>query len=323
MYYVYILKSDKDSSRYIGVTADLKKRFQEHNSGGAKYSNTKRPYEIIWYGAFIEKAPYSIFAEAQGPSGGMPIGAFINGHLQVEIYEYHNLDDVPGSSPDTIYKPDMVFNLSLAQRSSNPDARYWHILDLFRQDSDSDYGYVIAPKNKIITGSSQLGDSWAGIPSSGGGMVTFPGVTIQPLYEPAECGDGIKEIGEFCDAGINNGTCDCNAACTGYMMDLTRVVLCGDDFVSLAPTTECGDGVVEGSEVCDEGENNGICGCNFDCDGTINDGEFAPLMGCSEFTVTMCGNGFVESGEICDGLSCGTGMNCINCFSCEPMEFAL
>jgi len=55
MYYVYILKSDKDSSRYIGVTADLKKRFQEHNSGGAKYSKTKRPYQIIWYSAFLEK----------------------------------------------------------------------------------------------------------------------------------------------------------------------------------------------------------------------------------------------------------------------------
>ena len=54
MYYVYILKSDKDSSRYIGVTADLKKRLQEHNSGRSKYSNTKRPYQIIWYSAFSD-----------------------------------------------------------------------------------------------------------------------------------------------------------------------------------------------------------------------------------------------------------------------------
>ena len=55
MYYVYILKSDKDGSKYIGVTSDLKKRFQEHNAGKAKYSNTKRPYQIIWYCAFTEK----------------------------------------------------------------------------------------------------------------------------------------------------------------------------------------------------------------------------------------------------------------------------
>ena len=55
MYYVYILKSEKDNSRYIGATADLKKRLQEHNSGRSKYSNTKRPYQIIWYSAFSEK----------------------------------------------------------------------------------------------------------------------------------------------------------------------------------------------------------------------------------------------------------------------------
>jgi len=28
---------------------------QEHNSGRSKYSNTKRPYQIIWYSAFSEK----------------------------------------------------------------------------------------------------------------------------------------------------------------------------------------------------------------------------------------------------------------------------
>lgn len=55
MYYVYIMRSDKDNSKYIGVTADLKKRLQEHNSGRARYSKTKQPYKIIWYSAFLEK----------------------------------------------------------------------------------------------------------------------------------------------------------------------------------------------------------------------------------------------------------------------------
>lgn len=55
MYYVYILKSKKDSSKYIGATADLKNRLQEHNSGKARYSSAKRPYQIIWYCAFTEK----------------------------------------------------------------------------------------------------------------------------------------------------------------------------------------------------------------------------------------------------------------------------
>jgi len=55
MYYVYILKSKKDFSRYIGVTSDLKHRLQEHNNGSARYSSAKRPYVLVWYGAFPEK----------------------------------------------------------------------------------------------------------------------------------------------------------------------------------------------------------------------------------------------------------------------------
>ncbi|MDO8520689.1 MAG: GIY-YIG nuclease family protein [bacterium] len=55
MYYVYILQSEKDASRYIGVTTDLRKRLQEHNLGRAKYSSAKRPYKILWYSAFLEK----------------------------------------------------------------------------------------------------------------------------------------------------------------------------------------------------------------------------------------------------------------------------
>jgi len=55
MYYVYILQSKLDNKRYIGVTENLKRRFQEHNNGKAKYSSSKRPFRIIWYSAFISK----------------------------------------------------------------------------------------------------------------------------------------------------------------------------------------------------------------------------------------------------------------------------
>ncbi|MBU2109770.1 GIY-YIG nuclease family protein [Patescibacteria group bacterium] len=55
MYYVYILQSKKDNSRYIGTTNDLKRRVQEHNSGSSKYSRFKRPYHLIWYSAFRNK----------------------------------------------------------------------------------------------------------------------------------------------------------------------------------------------------------------------------------------------------------------------------
>lgn len=55
MYYVYILKSFKDKSLYIGYTTDLKKRFSEHNNGLSIATKHKRPYKLLFYEAFIDK----------------------------------------------------------------------------------------------------------------------------------------------------------------------------------------------------------------------------------------------------------------------------
>lgn len=55
MYYVYILKSEKDNSLYKGVTQDLKKRIDEHNNGSVKSTKAKRPYALAWYCAFPER----------------------------------------------------------------------------------------------------------------------------------------------------------------------------------------------------------------------------------------------------------------------------
>jgi predicted GIY-YIG superfamily endonuclease len=55
MFYVYILKSTRDNSKYVGVTTDLKKRVIAHNSGSNKYSASKKPFKLIWYCAFSDK----------------------------------------------------------------------------------------------------------------------------------------------------------------------------------------------------------------------------------------------------------------------------
>lgn len=55
MYYVYILKSQKDNSLYIGYTTNLKRRFSEHNNGFSKSTKYKTPYELIFYEAFSKK----------------------------------------------------------------------------------------------------------------------------------------------------------------------------------------------------------------------------------------------------------------------------
>jgi len=56
MWYVYVLKSEKNNRLYVGITNDLKKRFKEHNSGkGGKYTRDNRPFRLIFYEAYINK----------------------------------------------------------------------------------------------------------------------------------------------------------------------------------------------------------------------------------------------------------------------------
>jgi len=49
MWYVYILKC-ADDTFYTGVTKDLKRRVEEHNSSklGAKYTRGRRPVSLVF-----------------------------------------------------------------------------------------------------------------------------------------------------------------------------------------------------------------------------------------------------------------------------------
>ena len=51
--YVYVLKSLKDNSLYIGYTTDLKTRFKQHNDGRSAATKPFRPYKLIFYEAFL------------------------------------------------------------------------------------------------------------------------------------------------------------------------------------------------------------------------------------------------------------------------------
>lgn len=55
MHYVYIIQSQKDKSYYVGSTANLKVRLQEHNRGEVRYTSSKVPHELVWYCAFLSK----------------------------------------------------------------------------------------------------------------------------------------------------------------------------------------------------------------------------------------------------------------------------
>ncbi len=54
MYTVYLLKSTKFVNKsYIGFTAKtVRERLQEHNSGLSKYTNSFKPWELIYFENF-------------------------------------------------------------------------------------------------------------------------------------------------------------------------------------------------------------------------------------------------------------------------------
>jgi len=56
MFYVYILYSERLGKRYIGSTANLKTRIEEHNSGKSVYSSKGIPWKLIYYEAFLNKS---------------------------------------------------------------------------------------------------------------------------------------------------------------------------------------------------------------------------------------------------------------------------
>lgn len=52
MFYVYVLQSG--GHRYVGKTSDLKRRLTEHNTGKNRSTKAFRPWELIFYEAYIE-----------------------------------------------------------------------------------------------------------------------------------------------------------------------------------------------------------------------------------------------------------------------------
>lgn len=50
-WYVYVLQSQKDKKWYTGSTGDLRKRFNEHNSGKSVWTKNRGPFILIYYEA--------------------------------------------------------------------------------------------------------------------------------------------------------------------------------------------------------------------------------------------------------------------------------
>ena len=55
MFYVYVIQSLKDKTRYIGFTSDIEKRIQDHNKGKTRSIRHKIPFELIYKEEFESK----------------------------------------------------------------------------------------------------------------------------------------------------------------------------------------------------------------------------------------------------------------------------
>lgn len=48
MFFVYILKSQKDGKLYFGSTSDLKRRIKEHNCGLVASTKPRKPFKLVY-----------------------------------------------------------------------------------------------------------------------------------------------------------------------------------------------------------------------------------------------------------------------------------
>jgi cysteine-rich repeat protein len=103
-----------------------------------------------------------------------------------------------------------------------------------------------------------------------------PDCAAAPGCQPY-CGDGVVDPGEECDDGNGDSGDGCSPACLiegvetacddGLDNDLDGLVDCADPDCAQDPACEpvCGTGIVEGDEICDDGNLVDGDGCNSDC----------------------------------------------------------
>ncbi len=130
----------------------------------------------------------------------------------------------------------------------------------------------------------------------------------------AACGDGTRDAGEACDDGGTESGDGCTATCeteSGWACPVP-----GEPCVY---TIECGDGVIGGTETCDDQQDEPADGdgCTGECQ--VEDGWICPLVGAS-CVAAACGDGFLAGQEECedDDEPPTSGDGCSDACQLEP-----
>ena len=133
------------------------------------------------------------------------------------------------------------------------------------------------------------------------------------------CGNGIMQSGEICDDGNTVSGDGCSATCTiepGYKCTTGPAAGPCSSGGSGSVVPICGNGLVQGTELCDDGNTTSGDGCSSTC--AIESG-FKCLTGpaagpCSSggpgSVIPICGNGIVQAGEFCDDGNVASGDGC-------------
>ena len=122
------------------------------------------------------------------------------------------------------------------------------------------------------------------------------------------CGDGYQDVVEECEPP----TVGCSATCT-WICDGDGTCDAGETTTSCPEdcpaTATCGNNVIEGTEVCDDGNTATGDGCSATC--TIESGYICTPLGCEP--AYYCNDGYIDTVEQCQDGNSVTGDGCNMC----------
>jgi GIY-YIG catalytic domain len=92
VYYVYLIESlSAQEERYVGMTTDLKQRFREYNQGKSSHTTKFRPWTLISYIAFTNRARQKLSSVISNP-----------------VHVMHSPESAYGNSPSKVFQSRML-----------------------------------------------------------------------------------------------------------------------------------------------------------------------------------------------------------------------